>query len=226
MCYAERSNRPYHSAGLESPILVKTYRLEAVHTEATRESERVAGLSEGDEELPGGETPQDREGALKAQLAEGKVGDTELLNRLKYMQADFENYRKRTEKEMREIEENSSKSLVVRLLSVLDELDLAVKHAKDDAGRTELQEGVEMVRKNMYSVLESAGLRKIDSVGEPFDPSKHEAVAKVQESSPGADIVVEELRTGYTFRGHVIRPSMVKVELGMKEPVEEGKADE
>jgi molecular chaperone GrpE len=183
-------------------------------------------LSEGDEEPPGGETSQDREGVLKAQLAEGKVGDTELLNHLRYMQADFENYRKRTEKEMREIEENSSKGLVVRLLSVLDELDLAVKHAKDDTGRTELQEGVEMVRKNMYSVLESAGLRKIDSVGEPFDPSKHEAVAKVQGSSPGADIVVEELRTGYTFRGHVIRPSMVKVELGMKEPVEEGKADE
>ena len=87
------------------------------------------------------------------------------------MQADFENYRKRTEKEMREIEENSSKGLVLRLLSVLDELDLAVKHASDDAGRTELQEGIEMVRKNMYSVLESAGLRRIDSVGKPFDPS-------------------------------------------------------
>jgi len=191
-----------------------------------RELEDVAGLSEGDKELPGGEIPQDREGTLKAQLAEGKGSDTELLNRLKYMQADFENYRKRTEKEMREIEENSSKGLVVRLLSVLDELDLAVKHAKDDAGRTELQEGVEMVRKNMYSVLESVGLRKIDSVGEPFDPSMHEAVAKVQGSSPGPDIVVEELRTGYTFRGHVIRPSLVKVELGMKKPVEEGKADE
>jgi molecular chaperone GrpE len=194
--------------------------------EIARESEGVDGLSEEDDDLSEKENPQDREGALKAQLAGEKRSDTELLNRLKYMQADFENYRKRTEKEMREIEENSSMSLVVRLLSVLDELDLAVKHAKDDAGRTELQEGVEMVRKNMYSALESAGLRKIDSVGKPFDPSKHEAVAKVQGSSPGSDVVVEELRTGYAFRGHVIRPSMVKVELGMKEPVEEGKANE
>lgn len=194
--------------------------------ETTRESEGVASLSEEDDDVSGKENLQDGEGSLKAQLAEGKGGDTELLNRLKYMQADFENYRKRTEKEMREIEENSSKGLVLRLLSVLDELDLAVKHASDDAGRTELQEGIEMVRKNMYSVLESAGLRRIDSVGKPFDPSKHEAVAKVQGSSPGSDIVVEELRTGYTFRGHVIRPSMVKVELGMKEPVEGEKADE
>ncbi|MGD0477470.1 MAG: nucleotide exchange factor GrpE [Nitrososphaerales archaeon] len=183
-------------------------------------------MSEVDDDLSGKEDIQDREGVLKAQIAGEKGSDMELLNRLKYMQADFENYRKRTEKEMREIEENSSKDLVVRLLSVLDELDLAVKHAKDDAGRTELQEGIEMVRKNMYSALESAGLRKIDSVGKSFDPSKHEAVAKVQGSSPGSDIVVEELRTGYTFRGHVIRPSMVKVELGTKERVEEGKTDE
>jgi molecular chaperone GrpE len=183
-------------------------------------------LSEENDNLSGRENPQDGEGAMKAQLAGEKERDAALLNRLKYMQADFENYRKRTEKEMREIEENSSKGLVLRLLSVLDELDLAVKHARDDAGRKEIQEGIEMVWKNMYSALESAGLRRIDPVGKPFDPSKHEAVAKVQGSSPGLDVVVEELRTGYTFKGHVIRPSMVKVELGMKEPVEEEKADE
>ncbi|MGD0145283.1 MAG: nucleotide exchange factor GrpE [Nitrososphaerales archaeon] len=183
-------------------------------------------MSEEEDDLSGKENPKDGEGTLKAQLAERKGSDTELLNRLKYMQADFENYRKRTEKEMREIEENSSKDLVLRLLSVLDELDLAVKHARDDVGRTELHEGIEMVQKNMYSALESAGLRRIDPVGKPFDPLKHEAVAKVQGSSPGSDIVVEELRPGYTFRGHVIRPSMVKVELGIKEPVGEEKTDE
>ncbi len=163
---------------------------------------------------------------MKAQLAKEKGREAELLNRLKYMQADFENFRKRTEKDMRETEENSSKGLVLRLLSVLDELDLAVKHSKEDAGRAELQEGVEMVQKNLYSALESAGLQKIEPVGQPFDPTRHEAIAKVQGSSAGSDIVVEELRTGYTFRGRVIRPSMVKVELATKEPVEGGKASE
>ena len=200
--------------------------METVQTEKIRESGCVADLTEENDDSSKKENPEDGEDALKAQLAERKGYETELLNRLKYMQADFENYRKRTEKEMREIEENSSKSLVSSLLSVLDELDLAVKHARDEAGRTELQEGIEMVQKNMYSALESAGLRRIDSVGKPFDPSKHEAVAKVQGSSAGSDIVVEELRAGYTFRGHVIRPSMVKVELGVKEAVEEEKADE
>jgi molecular chaperone GrpE len=196
------------------------------NAETTRESGGVAGLSEEDNNLSGKENPQDGEGALRAQFGGEKGSDTELLNRLKYMQADFENYRKRIEREMREIEENSSKGLVLRLLSVLDELDLAVKHTKDGTGMKELQEGIQMVRKNMYSALESAGLRRIDPVGKPFDPSEHEAVAKVLGSSAGSDIVVEELRTGYTFRGHVIRPSMVKVELGMKQPVEEDKADE
>ena len=186
----------------------------------------VTGSSKEDDDVSGKDGPQDEEGTLQAEFAGGTGRVAELLNRLKYMQADFENYRKRTEKEMREIEENSSKGLVIRLLSVLDELDLAVKHAKDDGGRTELQEGIEMVQKNLYSALESVGLQKIDPVGKPFDPSQHEAVAKVQGSSPGSDIVVEEVRTGYAFRGHVIRPSMVKVELGMRQQVEEGRANE
>ncbi|MGP8125499.1 MAG: nucleotide exchange factor GrpE [Nitrososphaerales archaeon] len=187
---------------------------------------RIGRTSVGEDDLSGKESLGDEENLMKAQLAKEKGREAELLNRLKYMQADFENFRKRTEKDMRETEENSSKGLVLRLLSVLDELDLAVKHSKEDAGRAELQEGVEMVQKNLYSALESAGLQKIEPVGQPFDPTRHEAIAKVQGSSAGSDIVVEELRTGYTFRGRVIRPSMVKVELATKEPVEGGKASE
>lgn len=183
-------------------------------------------MSVGEENLTGDESPDNQGDSLKTQQERENRREAELLTRLKYMQADFENYRKRTEKDMREKEENSSKGLVLRLLSVLDELDLAVKHSKDNAGRAELQEGIEMVQKNLYSALESAGLQKIDTVGQPFDPAKHEAIEKIQGSSPGSDVVVEELRTGYMFRGRIIRPSMVKVELAMKEPVDGGKTSE
>jgi len=179
-----------------------------------------------EEDISGKESQEDEEVLMKAQLVKEKGREAELLDRLKYMQADFENYRKRTEKDMRETEENTSKGLVLRLLSVLDELELAVKHSRENTGQAELQEGVKMVQKNLFSALESAGLQKIDPVGQPFDPTKHEAIAKVQGSSSGPDIVVEELRTGYTFRGRVIRPSMVKVELATKGPVEGGEADE
>ena len=152
--------------------------------------------------------------------------EAELLTRLKYLQADFENYRKRTEKEMRGWEEKSSKELVLRLLNILDELDLAVMHMKEGVEPKDLQEGIEMIQKNLLSALESAGLRKIEPVGQPFDPSRHEAVEKIQGSPGRVDIVVKELRTGYLFRGQVLRPSMVKVELATKEPSDGGKEDE
>jgi len=176
----------------------------------------------GEDKLGREEKTDKAEAEAVESQAENNLREVELLNRLKYMQADFENYRKRTEKDMNEIEENSSKGLMTKLLSVLDELDLAVKHSKEDAGETELREGIEMVQKNLCSILEEAGLERIDAVGKPFDPSKHEAVAKIQGGSTGPWVVVEDLRAGYEFRGRVIRPSMVKVELVTKEPAQEG----
>jgi molecular chaperone GrpE len=153
--------------------------------------------------------------AAEALLAQEKKKGEELLMKLKYLQADFENYRKRTVKEMREVEDASVRNLVLKLLSVLDELGLAIQNAKPDEGG-ELLEGIRMVHKNLNAALESEGLRRISAVGEPFDPSLHEAVEKVEGSSQGDDVVVGEIRTGYTFRGQVIRPSMVKVELALK----------
>jgi molecular chaperone GrpE len=157
-------------------------------------------------------------------LAEGK--QEELLTRLKYLQADFENYRKRTEKEIRDAEEYSVRNLVVKLLSVLDELELAVEHSESGEGRAELKEGVEMVHKNLMSALLSVGLKRIAAVGKQFDPVLHVAVEKTKGRSSGEDMVVEEVRPGYTFRGQVIRPSMVKVELATKTAQEEVKASE
>ncbi|MDA4125126.1 MAG: nucleotide exchange factor GrpE [Thaumarchaeota archaeon] len=178
-------------------------------------------------------TPEDEDHAGQADVTssdglvvqEGKQ-DEELLTRLKYMQADFENYRKRTEKELRDVEEASVRNLVVRLLSVVDELELAVEHSEGGSAGNELTEGVEMVHKNLVSALESVGLRRIVAVGKVFDPALHEAVEKTRGRSAGADIVVEEIRPGYTFRGQVIRPSMVKVELAKKAAQEEAKAIE
>ena len=163
---------------------------------------------------------------LEMNLEEERKRNEEYLTSLRYLQADFENYRKRVEKDMKETGENSSRRLVARLLSVLDELDLATAHSKGGAPDDELREGVLMVQKNLLTALESEGLERIEAVGRAFDPALHEAVTKVQGAARGQDMVVEEFRSGYTFRGRVIRPSMVKVELAMKEQVEEGDAVE
>jgi molecular chaperone GrpE len=161
------------------------------------------------------EPPEMRVEALREELAKEKKKNEELLTRLMYTQADFENYRKRMDKEMRDAGELMTKGLVARLLVVQDELDLASKHAKTPTANAELEEGIGMVRKNLEAALESVGVERIDSVGKPFDPSVHEAVEKTQGESD-RDMVVEEIRPGFTFRGQLLRPSMVKVELASK----------
>jgi len=137
----------------------------------------------------------------------------EYLMRLKDLQADFENYRKRAEKEMQEVEEASARDVAMKLLSVQDELELAIGHVHTGK-EPELEEGVKMVYKKLTGVLESLGLKRIVCVGRPFDPEYHEAVEKVQ-GGGSKDMVIDEVRSGFTFRGRVIRPSMVKVELAM-----------
>ncbi|MBI3858640.1 MAG: nucleotide exchange factor GrpE [Thaumarchaeota archaeon] len=162
-------------------------------------------------------------GPAEALNAERKKYEESLL-RLKYLQADFENYRKRAEREMTEAEEASARSVAVKLLGVMDELELAMEHSKGTEG-SELGEGVSMVYKKLNGVLESLGLRRIECVGKPFDPAYHEAVEKV-EGTGKEDTVVQEVRSGFTFRGQVIRPSMVKVELARPKVVREEKKSE
>ena len=118
--------------------------------------------------------------ALKQELADEKKRNDELLTRLKYMQADLENIRKRMDKELKEAGESLAKSLVVRLLVVQDELELASKHAEGGSGGGELNGGIGMIRKNLESAQESVGDERIDAVGKPIDPSIHEAVEKAK----------------------------------------------
>jgi len=158
---------------------------------------------------------------LETNLEEERKRNEEYLTSLRYLQADFENYRKRVEREMGELEEFSTLGLVRKLISVLDDLDLAVASATkaEDEG---LLEGVKMVQKNLSSALEAEGLKTIKAVGAPFDPSTHEAVDKVQGKNNTEDMVIEELRKGYTFKGKVLRPSAVKVEMAAKQPQPKG----
>ncbi|MDG6899546.1 MAG: nucleotide exchange factor GrpE [Nitrososphaerota archaeon] len=174
-------------------------------------------LSEFEETEKGAE---DQLEALKKQLAEEKKRSEELMTHLRYSQADLENYRKRAEKEMKEAGESLAKGLASKLLVVSDELELALNHAEGSANN-ELLEGIRMVGRNLRAALQSVGVEPIDALGKPFDPAVHEAVEKAQGEGEGPDRVVEELRTGYTFRGQLLRPSMVKVELARKTAREE-----
>ena len=123
------------------------------------------------------------------------------------VQADFENYKKRVQREQAESAERGTALLVEQLLPVLDTFDLALS-SLDDADE-KVRKGVELVYADFVSVLERAGVERIPTNGHPFDPEVHEAV--LHEPGDGDPTVVETMRSGYRLRGRVLRPAMVKV---------------
>jgi molecular chaperone GrpE len=135
----------------------------------------------------------------------------EYLDTLRRVQAEFENYRKRVIKEQTALVDRATEGLVEQLLPVLDSFELALKNA-DAAGSDDIEnvrKGVELVYAEFLGVLEKAGVSRIEADGKPFDPNVHEAV--MQEEGDGEPVVTDVLRTGYTLKGRVLRPAMVKV---------------
>ncbi|MDH5451121.1 MAG: nucleotide exchange factor GrpE [Candidatus Bathyarchaeota archaeon] len=148
---------------------------------------------------------------LEESLKEEREKSTDYLNRLRYLQADFENYRKRMEKEIRETFQVSNEKLIVSLLNVIDELELALSSGRETENKQALLEGVEMTLKKMYSTLEQEGLTKIEAVGKSFDPNLHEVMMVVPTNEHKENMIIEEVRKGYLLKDKVIRTSIVKV---------------
>lgn len=146
---------------------------------------------------------------LRAALEEEKKRSEEYLTRLKYMQADFENFRKRVDRQIEEIKRHSSERIVLSLLDVVDELEMAINNTKSSASVDVLTKGVEMTLKKLRRILSGEGVSPIECLGKPFDPSMHEVASVVDGESDG--MVVEEVRKGYIMGGRVIRPSAVKI---------------
>jgi molecular chaperone GrpE len=134
------------------------------------------------------------------------------LSRLKYLQADLENLKKRFDRETEQVKNYCNERLIINLLDIVDELELAVQNGEISTSPEALLEGVEMTLKKLRKVLEQEGVTPIDNPeGKVFDPSLHDAVAVVQRDDVADGTVLEEVRKGYMMRGKVIRPSIVKV---------------
>jgi molecular chaperone GrpE len=152
------------------------------------------------------EQPPNLEKLLEAE----KKRSEEYLTRLKYLQADFENLTKRFDRQMEQVKNHCTEALIIKLLEVVDELELALKHTQP-ADAKPLVEGVQMTLKKLRKVLEQEGVTPIESEGKVFDPSRHNAVATVERDDVDDCVVVEEVRKGYMMKDRVIRPSVVKV---------------
>jgi molecular chaperone GrpE len=142
-------------------------------------------------------------------LKEEKKRSEGYLNRLKFMQADFENLRKRLDRQLEEVRKYCNERLILELLGVVDELEAAVHESKQTESVELLLKGVEMTLKKLKKVLELEEVSHIDCIGQAFDPSKHEAIAKIESKEEGK--IIEEIRKGYVMKGKVIRPSAVKI---------------
>lgn len=160
---------------------------------------------------------------LEEALENEKERSADLLRRLQYLQADFENYRRRVEKEMGDARKFSNERLLSDLLTVKDELDLAFAKARETKQSPVLLEGVGMVQKRLQNILSKEGVERVPGAGSMFNPDYHEAALKVV-SDEEEGTVVEEVRAGYTLKGRVLRPSIVKV--AGKNLVEENESSE
>ncbi len=128
------------------------------------------------------------------------------------MQAEFQNYKRRTEKEKSEIYKYANEKIVVELLAVMDNLDRAldsISHNAED--HQNVLNGVEMIKKSFEDLLEKEGVQVIEAVDQPFDPNLHHAVMTEEKDGCDSDVVIEEFQKGYKLGEKVVRPSMVKV---------------
>lgn len=131
----------------------------------------------------------------------------ELTETLQRLQAEFENYKKRIEKEKIEFIIYAKQDLIIKLLPILDSLEIALKNTSD---KDKFIKGVELIFSQLYQTLQQEGLKPIKALGEKFDPYKHEVLMN-KESDKEDDIILEELQKGYMLNNKVIRHTKVKV---------------
>jgi molecular chaperone GrpE len=177
-------------------------------------TERADEADEADEAEPAeaaGDVDGAKEDEIAADLDKARAEAESYLDDLRRLQADFDNYRKRTLREQTARASAASQALVARLLPVLDNFELAVSAAEQSRDFDRMLKGVEMVFGELREVLEGEGLVKIEAEGKPFDPERHEAVIAVEQEDAEPGMVVDIVRTGYELRGKVLRPAMVKV---------------
>jgi molecular chaperone GrpE len=179
----------------------------------TQETER---LDERKQDAAGAEVaPNDAEasitlGDLIAEIDQLRRERDEYLDSMQRSRAEFANYRRRQEQDLERLRQRASEDIVRKLLPVADDFDRALDAVPDDIARHPWIEGIRLVERKLWRVLEAEGVSVMDSVGQPFDPSRHEAVM-VAEDAGAADTVVEEFQRGYLTHDAVLRPAMVKV---------------
>jgi molecular chaperone GrpE len=170
-------------------------------------------LSEGmDPEATAPGIPEESGMAETAELLQSKDQEIKALSdRLLRLQAEFENFRKRTAKERTEVIKFANEGLLGEIIPVVDSLERAIQSANENVDIENLLEGLRLVRRLLNLLLERAGVKEIHAQGETFNPELHEAISVVESGDHPDNTIVEEVQKGYLLNGRVLRPSIVRV---------------
>lgn len=183
--------------------------------ECAKEASEGEEASENEEEEPDEEDEDKKSGKKlfgkknKKDKKDEKI--EELTDRLTRQMAEFDNFRKRTEKEKSQMYEIGAKDIIEKMLPVVDNFERGLDAVKEEDKEDPFIQGMEMVYKQLMTVLGELGVKPIEAIGKEFDPNLHNAVMHVEDENFGENIIAEEFQKGYMYRDSVVRHSMVKV---------------
>lgn len=202
---AEEQDAAQEAAGEDTEAVAE----ETVEKEADSEASEEEALEETAEE--GSE--KGAKGLFKRKPKKDKKDEQieELKDKLTRQMAEFDNFRKRTEKEKSAMYEIGAKDIIEKILPVVDNFERGLGAVTEEQKEDSFVSGMEMIYKQIMTTLDSVGVKAIEAVGNEFDPDFHNAVMHVEDEEVGENIVVEEFQKGYTYRDTVVRHSMVKV---------------
>ena len=191
----------------------KAAEAEAKEQEA-KNSEEMETEAEAEEEVVAEETEEPKKKKLfekknKKDKKDEQIAD--LTDKLTRNMAEFDNYRKRTEKEKSAMYEIGAKDVVEKILPVVDNFERGLQSVPEDQKDDPFVDGMDKIYKQLMTTLEGIGVKPIEAVGQEFDPNFHNAVMHVEDEELGENIVAEEFQKGYMYRDSVVRHSMVKV---------------
>ena len=178
---------------------------------STEETAETAENADAEASEADSEDPDKKKSFFKKKKDKKDEQIEELTDKVKRQMVEFDNFRKRTEKEKSQMYDMGAKTIVEKILPVIDNFERGLAAVPEDNKEDAFVVGMDKIYRQMLTVLEEAGVKPIEAVGAEFDPNFHNAVMHVEDETLGENVVAEELQKGYMYRDTVVRHSMVKV---------------
>ena len=188
---------------------VEDKELEKEKTESEASKEEAKASDTENKEASKEEKKEEKASEKKKDPKDEKID--ELNDKLKRSMAEFDNYRKRTDKEKSAMYEIGAKDVIEKILPIVDNFERGLNSIPEDAKGTAFADGMEKIYKQFVKILDDMGVKPIEAVGKPFDPNFHNAVMHVEDENLGENVVAAELQKGYTYKDSIVRHSMVQV---------------